>query len=58
MMEHYQHIGSIDFIEKYCLVNGKPIKLTDYQKAFCKWMESLRAVGKTITIPTRLQKRS
>ena len=28
----------IYFIERYCLINDKPIKLEDYQKAFIKWM--------------------
>lgn len=27
-------IDCIEFIEKYCLINGKPIELKDYQKAF------------------------
>lgn len=29
----------ITFIEQYCLVNGKPIKLKDYQKIFIKRLE-------------------
>lgn len=32
----------IEFIEKYCLVNGEHIKLKDYQKAYIKWLENLR----------------
>ena len=29
-----------EFIEKYCLVNGKNIKLTDYQIAFINRLET------------------
>ena len=29
---------SVYFIEKYCLINNKPIKLKDYQKAFIKYV--------------------
>ena len=29
----------IYFIEKYCLLNGKHIKLKDYQKKFIKWIQ-------------------
>ena len=32
-------IDTITFIEKYCLVNGKYIKLKDYQKKFIKWIK-------------------
>lgn len=32
----------ITFIEQYCLVNGKPIKLKDYQKKFIKWINLLK----------------
>lgn len=28
----------VKFIEKYCLVNGKHIKLNDYQINFIKWL--------------------
>lgn len=28
----------IYFIEKYCLINNKSIKLKDYQKAFIKYV--------------------
>lgn len=28
----------IEFIEKYCLINNKHIKLTDYQKKFLVWL--------------------
>lgn len=28
----------IYFIEKYCLVNGNPIRLKDYQKTFIKYI--------------------
>lgn len=28
----------IYFIEKYCLINGNPIKLKDYQKTFIKYV--------------------
>lgn len=27
------------FIEHYCLINGNPIKLKDYQKAFIKYVK-------------------
>jgi len=27
----------IYFIEKYCLINNRPIKLKDYQKIFMKY---------------------
>ena len=29
----------ITFIEQYCLVNGKHIKLKDYQRKFIKWIQ-------------------
>lgn len=32
----------ITFIEQYCLVNGKHIKLTNYQKEFIKWLNKLK----------------
>lgn len=32
-------IDTITFIERYCLVNGKYIKLKDYQKNFIKKIE-------------------
>ena len=35
----YINMGRITFIEQYCLVNGKPIKLKDYQKEFIKRLE-------------------
>lgn len=35
-------IDPVNFIEQYCLVNGRPIKLTDYQKKFIKWMNQLK----------------
>jgi hypothetical protein len=35
-------INAIEFIEQYCLVNGKHIKLKDYQKKFIKWLEQKR----------------
>ena len=35
-------IDKITFIEKYVLVNGKHIKLKDYQKKFIKWIEDIR----------------
>jgi hypothetical protein len=28
----------IEFIEKYCLINNKHIKLTDHQKKFLVWL--------------------
>lgn len=31
-------IDTVTFIEQYCLVNGKPIKLKNYQKIFIKWI--------------------
>lgn len=31
-------IDIIEFIEKYCLVNNKHIKLKDCQKLFIKWI--------------------
>ena len=36
-------IDTITFIEQYCLVNGKHIKLKDYQKKFIKWMDQLKS---------------
>ena len=41
-------IDTITFIEQYCLVNGKPIKLKDYQKKFIKWLQlnSCRKIAK------------
>ena len=36
-------IDEITFIEKYCLINGKHIKLKDYQKKFIKWANQLRS---------------
>lgn len=35
-------IDTITFIEQYCLVNSKHIKLKDYQKKFIKWMNQLK----------------
>ena len=35
-------INAIEFIEQYCLVEGKHIKLKDYQKKFIKWLEQKR----------------
>ena len=35
-------IDEITFIEKYCLINGKHIKLKDYQKNFIKWLNQLK----------------
>ena len=32
----------ITFIEQYCLVNGKHIKLDNLQKKFIKWMSQLK----------------
>ena len=32
-------MDTITFIEQYCLVNGKHIKLKDYQKEFIKRYE-------------------
>ena len=31
-------IDVITFIEQYCLVNNKHIKLNNYQKKFIKWI--------------------
>jgi len=31
-------IDTITFIEQYCLVNVKPIKLKNYQKEFIKYI--------------------
>ena len=36
-------IDTITFIEQYCLVNGKHIKLKDYQKKFLKWITQLKS---------------
>ena len=35
-------IDTITFIEQYCLINGKHIKLKDYQKKFIKWVNQLK----------------
>jgi len=35
-------IDTITFIEQYCLVNGKHIKLKDCQKKFIKWISRLK----------------
>ena len=35
-------IDIITFIEQYCLVNGKHIKLNNSQKKFIKWMNRLK----------------
>lgn len=35
-------IDEITFIEKYVLVNGKHIRLNDYQKKFIKWINQLK----------------
>ena len=35
-------IDVITFIEQYCLVNGKRVKLKDYQKKFIKWANQLK----------------
>ena len=36
-------IDEITFIEKYCLINSKHIKLKDYQKKFIKWLNQLKS---------------
>ena len=36
-------IDTITFIEQYCLVNGKHIKLKDYQKKFIKCINQLKS---------------
>jgi hypothetical protein len=40
MNEEYKKClkDSIYFIENYCLINGNPIKLKDYQKSFIKYV--------------------
>ena len=35
----YINMDTITFIEQYCLVNDKYIKLRDYQKNFIKWIQ-------------------
>ena len=43
-------IDTITFIEQYCLVNGKHIKLKDYQRKLIKWIEEQKNIikdGKT-----------
>ena len=35
-------IDVITFIEQYCLVNDKHIKLNNLQKKFIKWMNQLK----------------
>ena len=35
-------LNEIDFIEKYVLVNGKHIKLTNAQKNFIKWYTTIK----------------
>ena len=35
-------IDTITFIEQYCLINGKHIKLKNYQKKFIKWVNQLK----------------
>ena len=35
-------IDIVTFIEQYCLINGKHIKLKDYQKKFIKWINQLK----------------
>jgi len=39
----YINMDTITFIEQYCLLNGKHIKLKDYQKKFIKWANQLRS---------------
>lgn len=41
MIEEYKKClkNPIYFIEKYCSINGNPIKLNDYQKAFIKYFK-------------------
>lgn len=36
-------IDVITFIEQYCLVNDKHIKLNNLQKKFIKWMNQLKS---------------
>ena len=36
-------IDTIIFIEQYCLINGKHIKLKNYQKKFIKWINQLKS---------------
>ena len=38
----YINMDTITFIEQYCLINGKHIKLKDYQKKFIKWINQLK----------------
>lgn len=33
----------IEFIEKYCIVNGKSIKLSNIQKKFIEWLNVNRS---------------
>ena len=35
----YINMDIITFIEQYCLIDGKHIKLKDYQKKFIKWIQ-------------------
>lgn len=30
------------FIENYCLIDGNPIKLNNFQKKFIKWINQLK----------------
>jgi len=39
-----------EFIEKYCLVNGKHIKLSNVQKKFIKWLQSIKCTQTHIRI--------
>ena len=39
-------IDTVTFIEKYCLVNGKHIKLKNYQKKFIKWIKEQKNIIK------------
>jgi len=38
-------MDSVYFIENYCRINGKPIKLKDYQKAILHWFETIDCNG-------------
>lgn len=41
-------ITTEEFIEKYVLVNGKHIKLSNAQKEFIKWLQSIKSTSKNI----------
>ena len=42
MKKEYNVNEEVFFIEHYCLANGKPIVLKDYQVEFLRWLKNIK----------------